>query len=138
VVEEVFLELIEHDQQHAPDSVRQGVEPGREGQLRIDGDRAAEGVAYALQYLLEEGRQGLVPPGEAERDRQLWRPPRYPIPRRLLLQATRESSPQHRTLADAAGAVHEREPRGGQIGDQHFRFAVAADEVFPVLFAVGH
>ncbi len=139
VVEEVLLELVEHEQQRAARALGKTGEAIDEralgrigGEFRLDGrDRLAHGLA--------EGGDGVggAPRGEGDGDELGGSRGRVLAPR-LLAEMPHHPGVEHRALPDPARAVENRDAVGAEVVDDDLAPPVPAEEPVRVRLRVGN
>ena len=144
MVEEVFLELIEDEQEVAVERGGPGLQGGHErgGRGRSQGghgrmQRSQVGLQGGVDAVQQAG-QGVIAPGVDDDDGEL----RVAVVGQVLggqvTQVMDDSGAQHGAFAHAAGAIEQRQACGNQVGLDHVALTLAAKEEVGVILAVGN
>lgn len=126
VVEEVLLELVEHQQHRATHRLRECRDDAFEGGCGIDAGRRP-GRERRDQFSLQRREEVRARPRTEHRDRRA----------RPRLQRRHDACEQHRALADAARAVEHRQRGGRQVRRDDALLALAAEEQSVLGLGVG-
>ena len=127
MVKKILLELIEDDQQRAPQRLPCHFEKFIQRQRRVDRHRLLQHTLDRRAALgFERIDKIRSSPISNDRDRGAWPGP----------EARHDTREQHRALADAARAVENRQPRGAEIGGDDPLVALAAEEIVDISFGV--
>ncbi len=139
VVEEVLLELVEHDEQR-PHPLRPAANGLEQRLARLPGRQllAAQRLGARRPHRLGKRGQRVVAPAAERADRE--RRPLRAAGRdlaHLLVQVVDDAGVEDRRLADTARAVEDRQPRRAQVRGNDRLLLVAAEEECGVALAVG-
>ncbi len=97
-----------------------------------------QGLRDGVLDAVRQPDEGIVAPGTEHDDGELGRAALGQVLLRDLAQVIGHAGAQDGTLAHAAGAVEQRQPRGQQVGGDDLPLRFAPEEERRVFFRVGH
>ena len=128
VIDEVLLELVEHEIDVAVEHVRPVVDDIREpGIWRRCGDRATHERHDLLRQRVGERGDRIVRP-RSEHDHRTVRSAAERAATGELTDPARDARAEERALADPAGAIEDRQPRSKEVRDCDLGLVLAPEE----------